>query len=174
MRASRWGRNAGLAAAAAAAALTVAGCSSDVDGDAGAAATSPVTSAASPGTEEPGAPAPAPESAAPGGPTSAPEPMPTDAPAQRPAPGADGQGPGGGQDRQMTRDEATEQLKRLLGAPEDARWEGDTLHVTMSWGSAEVQGMDSVCQGAQMVLQQYGGTLTMDFPDGTSRTCRRQ
>src|SRR5699024_7672863 len=68
VRASRWGRNAGLAAAAAAAAaLTVAGCSSDVGGDAGVAATSPVTSAASPGTEESGAPAPAPESAAPGG-----------------------------------------------------------------------------------------------------------
>ncbi len=100
--------------------------------------------------------------------------MPTDAPAPAPQPAPDGPAAGGGQDQQMTREQATEQLKRLLGSPEDARWEGDTLRVTMSWGSADVQGMDGVCQGAQMILQQYDGTLAMDFPDGTSRTCGQQ
>ncbi|QDQ97152.1 hypothetical protein [Tomitella fengzijianii] len=171
MHVSSWNRNAGLiAGAVAAVALTVTGCSSGDGGDAAAASVTSAPAAPSEsGTPEPPA-------------TWTPATVPSGPPAPAPAPGGGGQAGGapgggeqgdGGQDggAELTRDQATEQLKRLLGDPKDAQWEGDTLRVTMSWGSADIEGMDGVCQGAQMILQQYTGTLTMDFPDGTTRTC---
>ncbi|GAA4811779.1 hypothetical protein [Tomitella cavernea] len=171
MRVSSGNRNAGLiAGAVAAVALAVTGCSSGDVGDA-AAASATTAPAARPATGTPGPPAtwtPAPV------PSGTPEPADAPAPAQSgPAPAPDGgeqadRAQGG---QELTRDQVTEQLKLLLGDPDDARWDGDTLRVTMSWGSADVEGMDGVCQGAQMILQQYKGTLTMDFPDGTTRTC---
>ncbi|WP_182348241.1 hypothetical protein [Tomitella gaofuii] len=181
MRVSSGNRNAGLiAGAVAAVALSVTGCSSGDGGDAAAAsATKAPTASPEAGTAGPSAtwtPAPAPPTTEP---TAAPAPAPSGA-APVPAGGGEGdsaQQEGGAQadgaqgGQELTRDQVTEQLKMLLGDPDEARWEGDTLRVTMSWGSADVEGMDGVCQGAQMILQQYKGTLTMDFPDGTTRTC---
>ncbi|WP_182359824.1 hypothetical protein [Tomitella gaofuii] len=176
MRVSSGNRNAGLiAGAVAAVALTVTGCSSGDGGDAAAAsATTAPTASPEAGTAGPSAtwtPAPAPSGTpvlAPSGAAPAPDGGDEGDSAQQEG-GAQAGGAQGGQE--LTRDQVTEQLKMLLGDPDEARWEGDTLRVTMSWGSADVEGMDGVCQGAQMILQQYKGTLTMDFPDGTTRTC---
>ncbi len=160
------------AAVAAVAAVTLAGCSSD-GGDTAAPATT-TTAAASPspttGQAAPTSPAPAPAPATEDTGEQGPAETPAPAPPAATSPAA----PQGGDGEAMTRDQATEQLKQLLGDPKDAHWEGDTLKVDMSWGGADIEGMDGVCEGAQMILKQYGGTMTMTFPDGSSLDCSAQ
>ncbi|MDN5758943.1 MAG: hypothetical protein L0H59_10485 [Tomitella sp.] len=159
-KASLWKRNlAVVVGATAAVAVTVAGCSSD-GGTSAEGTTPPAGSAASatPTTAEPSPPPP---------PASA---EPTAAPASAPAQ-QDGGAPEGTEGTEGTdmRDQATEQLKESLAADE-AHWEGDTLIATMAWGTADSAGMDTVCRGADMLLEQWG-TATLNFPDGTTRDC---